>query len=170
MGAKNKVIAGDFEGKNVVQSGKGVAIQTGFMKKIDLNEETVKDYEVVGDDKRTSAKSAIGRGAVGSLLLGPIGLIAAASAKKKGIYSVAIQFKDGNKSLLEVDDKIYKSMLKALLKVDQNSELEDNSRSDTESNQQDVAGQIKKLAELRDQGILTEDEFNIKKTELLAKI
>jgi Short C-terminal domain/zinc-ribbon domain len=34
----------------------------------------------------------------------------------------------------------------------------------------DVTEQIKKLAELRDQGILTDEEFQVKKKELLAKL
>jgi hypothetical protein len=34
----------------------------------------------------------------------------------------------------------------------------------------DVADQIKKLAELRDAGVLTDEEFNAKKTELLGRI
>lgn len=34
----------------------------------------------------------------------------------------------------------------------------------------DIPTQIKKLAELKNQGILTEDEFNKKKTELLSKM
>jgi len=34
----------------------------------------------------------------------------------------------------------------------------------------DIPSQIKKLAELRDQGILTDDEFNQKKSELLSKM
>ncbi|MBD8046751.1 SHOCT domain-containing protein [Clostridium sp. N37] len=38
------------------------------------------------------------------------------------------------------------------------------------SSNEDIPGQIKKLSELREQGILTEEEFNNKKTELLARI
>jgi hypothetical protein len=34
----------------------------------------------------------------------------------------------------------------------------------------DIPSQIKKLSDLKEQGILTEEEFNSKKTELLAKI
>lgn len=37
-------------------------------------------------------------------------------------------------------------------------------------NVQDIPEQIKKLAELKDAGILTEDEFNSKKSELLEKM
>jgi Short C-terminal domain len=34
----------------------------------------------------------------------------------------------------------------------------------------DIPAQIRKLAELRDQGILSEDEFTAKKTELLSRL
>lgn len=43
-----------------------------------------------------------------------VGLLAGLSAKKKGVYIIALEFKDGKKSLLEVDDKIYKALLKKL--------------------------------------------------------
>lgn len=33
---------------------------------------------------------------------------------KKGIYLIAIAFKDGKKSLLEVDEKVYKSLLRKM--------------------------------------------------------
>ena len=39
-----------------------------------------------------------------------------------------------------------------------------------ESNHSDYAGNLQKLAELRDKGIITEEEFNQKKSELLGKI
>ena len=33
----------------------------------------------------------------------------------------------------------------------------------------DIPKKLKKLSELKDEGIITEDEFNLKKTELLNK-
>lgn len=54
------------------------------------------------------------RGLVGGALLGPIGLLAGGmSAKSKGVYQVAVVFKDGKRSLLELDDKRYKALMKA---------------------------------------------------------
>jgi len=44
------------------------------------------------------------------------------------------------------------------------------SATPTSSGNMDIAEQIKKLAELKDAGILTDDEFQAKKTELLAKL
>lgn len=115
MGAKNKVIAGDYDGKHVVVSFGIINIATGlFSKSIELNKETVAEYELVDEEKRKSATSAVGRGLVGGLILGPVGLLAGLSAKSKGVHIVAVQFKDGKRSLLEIDDKIYKAMLKKL--------------------------------------------------------
>lgn len=113
MAAKNKVIAGDYFGKRVMESIGSAHIMIGFIKSIELNSETVEAYEVITDEHRKSAASGVGRGLVGGALLGPVGMLAGGlSAKSKGIYTVAIKFKDGKESLIEVDDKIYKAIVK----------------------------------------------------------
>jgi hypothetical protein len=114
MGAKNKIIAGDYEGKSVMQTFGIVNIAIGFTKSQEINKDTVESYEVVDEAKRKSAASAVGRGLAGSLLLGPVGLLAGLSAKSKGTHVVAVEFKDGKKSLLEIDDKIYSALIKKL--------------------------------------------------------
>lgn len=112
--AKNKVIAGDYEGKKVDVGGLSSAfIIVGIFKTINLDKKNVETYELITDEHRKSAKSGVARGIVGGALLGPVGMLAGGiSAKTKGIYQIAIQFKDGKRSLLEVDDKIYKSIIK----------------------------------------------------------
>lgn len=114
MGAKNKVIAGDYEGKGVVSSVGKVLIATGFVKSVELSKETVEEYEVIDAQSKKSAVSAVGRGFVGGALLGPVGLLAGLSAKSKGVHVIAVQFKDGKKSLIEVNDKVYKVLMKKL--------------------------------------------------------
>lgn len=114
MGAKNQVIAGDYERKNVMVI-RGVAcIMIGLTKKIELTKENVEEYELLDEANQKSAMSAIGRGLVGSFFLGPVGLLAGLSAKNKGIHIVAIKFKDGKKSLLEINDKIYAALIQKL--------------------------------------------------------
>ena len=113
MGAKNRVIAGDYAGKIVSQALGQPYISTSITKSINLDSTTVESYELVTDEHRKSAKSGIARGLVGGALLGPVGMLAGGiSAKNKGIYQIAIQFKDCKKSLIEVDDKIYKTIIK----------------------------------------------------------
>ena len=112
--AKNKVIAGDYTGKQVGGGGLSPAfIMVGVFKSMNLDNKTVESYELITDEHRKSAKSGVARGLVGEALLGSVGMLAGGiSAKTKGIYQIAIQFRDGKRSLLEVDDKIYKAIIK----------------------------------------------------------
>lgn len=109
MSAANKVIAGDYLNESVVSAFGEVSINYIYWNKI-----TIERYEIIDEESRKSAASAIGRGAVGAFFLGPVGLLAGLSAKSKGIHILAIQFTDGKKSLIEVDDEIYKEIMKLL--------------------------------------------------------
>ncbi|MCI1615410.1 hypothetical protein [Heyndrickxia oleronia] len=113
--AKNKVIAGDYKGKTIISTFGGLSIPPGFTSKgVEINKDNVEEYEVITEESRKSATSAVGRAFVGGVILGPVGWLAGLSAKSKGIHTVAIQFKDGKKSLIEIDDKIYSTLIKVL--------------------------------------------------------
>ncbi|OOE14064.1 hypothetical protein UN64_02300 [Fictibacillus arsenicus] len=114
LGAKNKVVAGDYESCKVSSMFGVVSISTGFASTLELSKKTVADYENIDETKRKSATSAVGRAFVGGLVLGPVGWLAGLSAKSKGTHMVAIEFKDGKKSLLEVDQKIYSALIKKM--------------------------------------------------------
>lgn len=120
--AKNKVVAGDYLNKMVTKinkpkgllGGEEVAVISAGFTHIYLDKDAVKSYEVMTETQGKSAVSAVGRAGVGAALLGPIGLAAGLSAKSKGTYTVAIEFKDGKKSLLEIDEKIFKVLQQQL--------------------------------------------------------
>lgn len=121
MGAKNAVIAGDCTEYTLLKVANNIMLikykGTFSFKKEDeiiLNNDTVEQYEVITDEQRKSAASGIARGAIGATLLGPVGVLVGLSAKNKGVYTIAIKFKDGKNSLIEVDDKIYKQLVKNL--------------------------------------------------------
>ena len=107
--AENKVIAGYLEGEKVKEGNGLVFVGTDAAAKW-----TVEEYEVVSDEKNVSLSSGILRGIAGRLILGPWGTLAALTAKKKGVYVVALKWKNGNKSLLEIDEKLYKCLVKNL--------------------------------------------------------
>ena len=110
----NKVLAGSYEGSKVSGSLGTVAIQNGF-NMIYLDKSTVEDYEVITEEHRKSASSGVARGLVGGAILGPVGLLAGGmSAKNKGTYQLAVQFKNGERSLIEVNNKIYKTLINKL--------------------------------------------------------
>lgn len=112
--AKNKVIAGDYEGKNLMMGRNEVLLYTSFIKSLPLNRSNVEDYEVITEEHRKSAVSGVSRGLVGGFLLGPVGLLAGLSAKSKGTHTIAIKFIDGKKSLIEINDKLYKVLIKSM--------------------------------------------------------
>ncbi|MFJ5771381.1 hypothetical protein [Psychrobacillus sp. NPDC093180] len=114
MAAKNKVIAGDYEGKLITQALGQVSLSTSIFKSFLLDKTTVEEYEVLDATSQKSAVSAVGRAFVGGVILGPVGWLAGLSAKSKGTHTIALQFTDGKKSLIEVDDKIYQTLLKKL--------------------------------------------------------
>lgn len=109
--ARNKVIAGDYKNKLVSLTFGDAIILAGVLKKVRINKDTVESYEVMDQTSRKSVSSAVGRAAVGGFLLGPVGLAAAVTAKSKGTHTIALQFRDGRRSLLEVDDHIYKAII-----------------------------------------------------------
>jgi len=111
--AKNMVIAGDYQGKQITCTLGNASLYIGLIKSFELNKKNVESYELITDEHRKSASSGVARGLVGGALLGPVGMLAGGlSAKNKGIYQVAVQFKDGKRSLLEIDDKTYKAIVK----------------------------------------------------------
>ena len=114
---KNIVIEGKYKGKRIVSGSNFVVIATGFFKSVKLTPDTVKDYEVITDEHRKSAGSGIARGIVGGALLGPVGLIGGAlSGKNKSEYHVAIEWMDGERSLINIDGKTYKALTRKLFK------------------------------------------------------
>ncbi|MDR3594234.1 hypothetical protein [Clostridium sp.] len=112
MGAKNKVIQGDYSGSLIFKftGGKFLTID----KKKNIYKANVKNYNVIDQSSSKSATSAIARSAVGGALLGPVGLLAGLSAKSKGVYLIAIEFTDGKKSIIEIDDKLYKIFITSM--------------------------------------------------------
>lgn len=111
--ASNKVIAGDYKGKLVGGSFGEAFISLTMTKLLYLNKETVGSLTPLDDDSQISVASAAMRGLVGELILGPIGLVAAATAKRNGVHIVGIEFKDGKRSVVEVDDKRYRNIVQA---------------------------------------------------------
>ncbi|MGN7478948.1 hypothetical protein ACTHOQ_13955 [Solibacillus silvestris] len=112
--AKNKVIAGDYINCSVLKLSNVISLVSGFKTILNLDKSTVESYELVTEEHRISAVSGISRGLVGGVLLGPVGMLAGLSAKNKGTHTLAIEFHDRKRSLIEIDDKIYKLLMQKL--------------------------------------------------------
>ena len=56
----------------------------------------------MSQDTTKSTSSALTRGIIGGALLGPIGLLAGLGAKNKNCIKIAVYWKDGKKSLIQL--------------------------------------------------------------------
>ena len=109
---KNYVTHGDYANFGIQTTIKGelyvnYVAKKFKLEKVFLNPETVADIEIIGEERKTSATSAVSRAAVGAFLLGPVGMAAALSAKKKGVHTIGISWADGKKSIIELDDTFF---------------------------------------------------------------
>lgn len=108
MNAKNKVIAGDYEGKKVKAFNAQCAyIVSSFLKQFIITKDCILSCEVLDGEH---AKGT-GSGLIEELLPGSLDLLAELSAKNEGLNIIALEFTDGKKSLLEVDNIIFKAIL-----------------------------------------------------------
>ena len=73
---------------------------------------TVKSYTVI--DETNKNQYSFWKGALGVAVFGGVGAIAGISGKKKKEYLVAIEWQDGEKSLICIDDEKYKVLVKSL--------------------------------------------------------
>ena len=115
--ARNMVIAGDYAGCRVFRMSAALAYISGTMKKIDdvfLTAETVSRCELMTEELIRSGNSLLLTGPLdpGSLL--KLRLRASAAMQDKGIYTIAVKFTDGKRSLMEVDDKIYAAIARRI--------------------------------------------------------
>jgi len=114
--AKNRVISGAYIGYKInAFLGELVLSNLSSTKSISINKNNVSSIELVDSSKQRDTGSTIARGLVGGILLGPAGIVGGALlGKSNEINLLSINFKDGKKSLIEVDNKIYKEILKRL--------------------------------------------------------
>lgn len=167
--AQNKVIAGAYQGKMVGQTFGNAYLQTSFLKTVFLKDIVV-NYEVLDSESKKSMSSALLRGGLGAALLGPVGLLAGLSAKNKNSKIIALKFNDGQECVVDVDDKIFKAILKSFAGIKSNfGDNNDNDKEQLEdnTNNSSQADEILKFKNLLDQGIISEEEFDAKKKQLL---
>lgn len=192
MAEKNIVTAGAYKGAKLVIRGimsKELRLEEQKLfgaKRFALTRQTVRKVGIVDTDSTKSASSAILRGGAGVVLLGPIGIAAALSAKNKKTHQVMITFSDNKESIAVVDGEVLTMLQDLILNsqgVDTNFDFYEgrhNDEDDEEDEQEtvvqtqpsapssDIAAQLQQLAELKNAGALTDEEFAKAKSRLLG--
>ena len=94
-----------FGGIKEVKTEETIVLNKNTIKSI------IKEYKVLSEGE--AASSTLARGAVGALLLGPVGLLAGVAAGGMG-KKVEILWHDGTKSLTEMTENVYEILMKLM--------------------------------------------------------
>lgn len=162
-------------------------------KPITIPKENILSFNTIGEyseEQRVSGGKikgggvSLGGAVAGGVLLGTVGVLLGGRKKVKSTpiksetavtdtRKVVLNFiEKGEKEKMILDYYMHDEL--CTICPEKNGDTHEIVEKDIESNintvKDDVIVQIKKLADLKEQGILTEEEFIKKKTELLAKI
>ena len=176
MTNQGRVVGGHLTNATVLSGGLGargdLVVQLGF-KRQRLNAETVLRWEdITSTDAAEGVGSALGRAAVGAILPGLAGRAAGAAvgaAMRRG-RTVRVDWVDEKQSVIQLPEKLFAVMSVLLTEQQTEAPRQPEVEAVSPRAQADPAEQLVKLALLHEQGILTDDEFNSKKTELLKRM
>ncbi len=112
MIAKNRVIAGDYKGKRVMAFHEKCAyISLGFWNQFVLTKADIRSYEILGEGSEGCAGEPAGSGLIDGFLSGADNSLAKLSEKKEGLHIMALEFSEGKKSLICVNDVVFNAII-----------------------------------------------------------
>lgn len=116
MAKKNRVVAGDYAGRKIkIKFYHRICFCRAFHDPVFVDETTVKSYTIMGQETSKSIMDILCRGLIGKILFGPIGLlIGCLTSKNRVITTISLEFNNGDRSMIEVDKKIYKILTRKL--------------------------------------------------------
>lgn len=106
MAKINIVLEGKYKNCKINNHGNMLTLDGGLTKR------NISSYTVI--DETNKDQYSIWKGALGVALLGGFGAVAGIGGKNKKEYLIAIEWKDGEKSLILIDDEYYKVFMKSM--------------------------------------------------------
>lgn len=104
----NKVLEGANKGNKIYNIATDKCLsQSGW----DFKPPYISSYTVI--DESNKDQYSFWKGALGVALFGGLGVIAGVKGKKKKEYLIAVEWKDGEKSLISLDEEYYKVFVKS---------------------------------------------------------
>lgn len=106
MGRTNVVLEDKYKNEKIINGGDMLLLDGGLTKRY------ISSYTVI--DETNKDQYSFWKGALGVALFGTIGAVAGIGGKNKKEYLIAIEWKDGEKSLICIDDEYYKVFVKGM--------------------------------------------------------
>jgi hypothetical protein len=178
MVGQGKVIGGHYINATVSISNKGDLVIPAGLKRRKLTADEVAEWEEVTVEAggSSAAAGAVGKLVAGAVLPGFMGKVAGAAldatlgSTARPPRTIRVDWLDGKQSLIRLPEKLFTHLTVVLKDRQVVAPPASDPLAAQSAPQLDVAEQIGKLALLRDQGALTEEEFANKKSDLLARL
>ena len=187
-----KILGGDFSKETSLLTTFGLIFQLsvprpGFTLKSDTYElkNNIAKVEQITEQNKAKVLSKAGWTTLGAVALGPVGLLAGGNTK---YICMAVKLKSGQEFLAECDLQTYQKFYDAYLEtrrtteesydedvdededIDESTTADDSIPMDTYSVTKDPAALLKQLKELKDEGIISEDEYRTKARKIFDNI
>ena len=109
----NYVLEGKYKGKKIVGVS-NVRVSHAQINGADdpISKFTISSYTLI--DESNKEEYSFLKGALGAAFFGGLGAVAGIGGKSRKEYLIAIEWKDGDKSLILIDDKYYKIFVKSM--------------------------------------------------------
>lgn len=165
-----KVLGANFSKDPDVKSSKQeitISYSAGWFKKTEIHVTTdLIEWEQITEQNKQKFGASMGWGALGAVLVGPLGAVAAAylGGRKKKVV-VACKFTENRRCALELSPDEFM--------IFQNTAPEGTSVAEisaADAARAGIAESLLKMKQLVDEGIMTQEEFDMKKESLLAKL
>ena len=111
MGSMNTVIDGDYLDSKIRKRSGTVVLKDNWGSQLELDHTSVDAYQRVDTREENKGYKLNNKSFFGGMFLGPLGLLLGMEKESVRIHKVAVKFKDGKKSLLELDDELYTKLL-----------------------------------------------------------
>ncbi len=188
--ARNMIIDGYKKGMQLYKD--QYCLYYIFNGKNPMTKNNIENYQILTEESSKDAVSTVGRGLIGTALFGHAGISASLTGKENKIYTIRIDWdqdcgeKNREPSILELDSDFYKTfMLKCARTEEDQKEFEEIKRMlhperykqeiketnhNASANQSDIKSKLKELKSMFEEDLITEEEYNNKKQELLSKM
>lgn len=188
--ARNMIIDGYKKGMQLYKD--QYCLYYIFNGKNPMTKNNIENYQILTEESNKDITSTVGRGLIGSALFGHAGISASLTGKENKIYTIRIDWdqdcseKNREPSILELDSDFYKTfMLKCARTEEDQKEYEEIKRimyperytqksqemsKNSSVNAIDIKSKLKELKSMFEEDLITEEEYNNKKQELLGKM
>lgn len=105
----SQIINGEYKGWGIRATLAGKVVVQRWSKKVFMDATTIESYEIID---KTEGKASLGKAVGMGAVFGVAGALAGANSKKDAKTTVKINWKDGKKSIAELDPQTFSAFMR----------------------------------------------------------